>query len=191
MTKFTASCSSLTECGPHRTQSRSVSWSAGTGTYLAMASSDSMVHVWSMDSSSTGTAATGGGGGAKEVTSLTGHTGPVLICHFHPVQETLLCSASTDSTVRLWDIRTSNTPTAQQKVTAKCMVDTATAVAAPIVSVQWNGVETHVLAVTTRDGTVTVYDTRKLLSPSTTTTTKAAAAAAAVHTVSLLQVTCG
>lgn len=156
---------SLLECGPHRTQSRSVHWSAGAGLYLALASSDATVRLWSID------VASGSAAAAKEVMSLTGHTGPVIACRFHPSAEAILCSASTDATVRLWDVRN-----ATPKTTGK--IDVSATTAAPIVSTQWNGVYAHILAVTCRDGTVAIYDTR-MLSP--TTTNKATA----LHTISL------
>lgn len=165
------SCS-LIECGPHRTtdritQSRGVSWNA-SGSYLGMACSDSTVRLWSIDPA---------GSSAKEVliinTSGGQHTGPVRSAKFQPASDAILCSTgATDDTVCLWDARGGG---AAPKMIGK--IDCST----PIVSTQWNGVQTHVLAVTTRDGSVSVYDTRKISSTASTTTK----ATSAVHTVSL------
>lgn len=162
---------SLIECGPHRLQSRSVSWNV-TGTHLAMGSSDSTVRVWSLDVAAAN---------AKEVLSIAGFGGPVLSASFHPAVEAVLCATASDATVRVYDVRTGGggggggvaAAAAPLRVTGK--IDAA----APIVAARWNAVRAHALAVTTRDGSVAVYDTRKLGVNSTSAKT------AALHTVSL------
>jgi WD40 repeat protein len=153
---------SLVDCGPNRTQSRSVSWNA-SGSYLGLATSDSTVRVWTLDSgsssSSNSNSGSGSSGGAKEVVSLTGHAGPVRLVQFHPTADTILASVATDDGVGQWDVRNGG------KSTVMIAPSMPAAAAQPIVSLQWNPIDTHLLAVTTRDGTVTLYDVRHVKQP--------------------------
>jgi WD40 repeat protein len=157
---------SLVDCGPTRTQSRSVSWNA-SGSYLGLATSDSTVRVWTLDSGSPAnhSHSSGGttGGGAKEVVSLTGHAGPVRLVQFHPTADTILASVATDDGVGQWDVRNGKCTSMMTTTATK----SAPLPAQPIVSLQWNPVDTHLLAVTTRDGTVTLYDVRHVKQPHT------------------------
>jgi WD40 repeat protein len=156
---------SLVDCGPNRTQSRSVSWNA-SGTYLGLATSDSTVRVWTLDSggstSNSNSNSGSGGGGAKEVVSLTGHAGPVRLVQFHPTADTILASVATDDGVGQWDVRNGG------KATSMIMAPSSLPQQQPIVSLQWNPVDTHILAVTTRDGTVLLYDVRHVKQPAVT-----------------------
>jgi len=135
----------LIECGAHRYRSRSVSWNA-SGNYLAAASSCGSVRLFTVDAPNSS---------SKEVLTVTGHTAPVIKALFHPVENTTLCSAASDSTVRLWDVRG-----ASQRSTGKIDVKEGSSP----VYVCWNTVQNHILAVTERSGTVFIYDTRKLTS---------------------------
>jgi WD40 repeat protein len=142
--------SSLIDCGPNRTFSRSVSWSSAAGgnssssSTLAFASSDHSIRVWTIDpANSNGT----------ETASLTGHTAPVTRVRYHPADPSQLCSASKDSTVRLWDVR-SGGATQRNKVD-----DTMGSVS----DVQWNRRHSNLLVVTDiANSKVSVYDARKL-----------------------------
>ena len=129
----------LIECGQNRWSSRSVSWNA-TGTYLAMASSDRTARLWTVETSA-----------AREVLVVSGHTGPVTKTRFQPTEPTTLCTAAADSTVRLWDVRA-----ATQRSTGR--ID----LSAHAVSVEWNRHVSSSLVVVDRNGTVSVYDVRKL-----------------------------
>jgi WD40 repeat protein len=96
---MTLASTSVLDCGPPRSSSRSVSWNS-TGFYLAVASSDRMARLYTIDhsnstaagsnvtdSNSTGTQqqqSTSGGGSAREVLVISGHTAPVTKVRFHP-----------------------------------------------------------------------------------------------------------
>jgi WD40 repeat protein len=72
--------STLTECGPHRTASRCVSWNA-SGQYVAFGTSDRLVRLCTVE---------GQGGTAREVLVVTGHQAAVTQVKFHPVEKTLV-----------------------------------------------------------------------------------------------------
>jgi len=130
---------SLHECGGHRLSSRSVSWN-NSGFYLAIASSDRMTRLWTVE-----------GASAREVLVVSGHTSPVERVRFHSSENTLLCTAASDSSVRLWDVRS-----ATQKSNGRIDVQAS--------DIEWSTSPSspHLLAVTERNGSVLVYDTRKL-----------------------------
>jgi WD40 repeat protein len=115
---------------------------------LALASSDRMARIMEI------TMAANTSPSARELLTVTGHTGPVLNVHFHPDQASLLVTAAADATVRIWDVRG-----ATQRAVGQIPVQHGSAVAA----VEWCPTSgSPVLAVTERNGTVYVYDTRKL-----------------------------
>lgn len=70
--------SSIIECGPHRTISRTVSWNT-SGIYLAYGSSDRVTRLVTIEPTQ-----------AREVVVLTGHQGPVTHVRFHPSDKTLV-----------------------------------------------------------------------------------------------------
>jgi WD40 repeat protein len=104
----------------------------------------------------------GSAGGGREVLVVSGHTAPVQRVRFHPTESSLLCTAASDSTVRLWDVRG-----ATQKSTGKIDVHEGSAAT----DISWSTTESLV-AVTERDGSIHLYDTRKL--SSTVSSTKSA-----------------
>jgi WD40 repeat protein len=143
----------LIECGLNRTSCRSVSWSTD-GAYLAMASSDRVVRLWTIEAS----------GASREVLVVSGHTGPVTKTRFHPMEATSLCTVAQDLTVRLWDVRS-----ATQKSTGIIDLE-AHAVSAewsPKVAISGGALtsSSSLLAVTDRNGAVLIYDVRKLAAP--------------------------
>jgi WD40 repeat protein len=156
---------SLVDCGgPHRTNCRSVSWNS-VGSYLATASSDRMARILEV------TMLQNTSPSARELLTVTGHTGPVLNVNFHPDQghASLLCTAAADASVRLWDVRG-----ATQRAVGQIAVQHGQVVAA----VEWCpsvSTSSPVLVVTERNGTVYVYDTRKLSSTAPAPTAQAAA----------------
>mmetsp|Transcript_9090 Transcript_9090/g.17340 ORF Transcript_9090/g.17340 Transcript_9090/m.17340 type:complete len:363 (+) Transcript_9090:90-1178(+) len=138
------------DCGPNRIVSRCVSWSS-SGMYLAFGSSDRLARLYSVEPTQ-----------AREVLVISGHQGPVTHVRFHPTEKVLLCTAATDSTVRLWDCRAAT----QRDVGSIELAGGKLAA-----SVDWCGRNnsggdlsmSHALAVTERSGSrVVVYDTRKL-----------------------------
>ena len=66
------------DCGPNRTASRCVSWSA-SGLYLAFGSSDRLARLVTVEPTQT-----------REVLVIAGHAGPVTQTRFHPVEKTLV-----------------------------------------------------------------------------------------------------
>jgi THO complex subunit 3 len=123
-------------------QSRSVSWNS-SGSYLAIASSDRMTRLWTLEGSS-----------PREVLVVSGHTSAVERVRFHPSQESLLCTAASDSSVRLWDVRS-----ATQKTLGRIDVQSGSSAT----DVEWcTAPGSSLLAVTERNGSVHIYDTRKL-----------------------------
>jgi THO complex subunit 3 len=131
----------LIECGSNRISSRSVSWNS-SGSYLAMASSDRMARLWTIEAS----------GSAREVLVVSGHAGPVTKVRFHPSEPNHLCTAAADQTVRLWDIRQ-----ATQRPTGRIDLQKGSGP----VAVEWNRTSS-LLAVAEREGSILIYDTRKL-----------------------------
>lgn len=71
------------DCGPNRTASRCVSWSA-SGLYLAFGSSDRLARLVTVEPTQ-----------AREVLVISGHQGPVTQTLFHPVDKTLVRSLVT------------------------------------------------------------------------------------------------
>ena len=156
----------LIECGGTRNSSRTCSWNA-TGQYLASGSSDKFARLFTVDhvsAAATVTASSSAAGGptaagtGRELQALTGHTGSIDRVRFHPTEASVLCTASSDRSARLWDIRSAGTSRSGGKID----------VGAGIVSVEWNSAQrgsVRHLVVCDRDDTVRVYDGRKLSKP--------------------------
>lgn len=134
-------------------KSRSVSWNS-SGLYLAIASSDRMTRLCAVE-----------GSNPREILAISGHTGPVERVRFHPNQETLICTAASDSTVRLWDVRG-----ASQKALGQIDVSPGTSAT----DISWSTSSSHpsLLAVTERNGSISLYDTRKISSSASSSGTK-------------------
>ena len=124
-------------------QSRSVSWNS-SGIWLAIASSDRMARLWTLDGSVT-----------REVLVVSGHTAPVQRVRFHPTDSAWLCTAASDGSVRLWDVRS-----ATQKSLGR--IDVQSGNSASDIAWNPNPRSASILAVTEGDGSVYLYDTRKL-----------------------------
>ena len=116
----------------------------------------SAANVTNASSAAGGPVAAGTG---RELQALTGHTAGVERVRFHPSEANVLCSASSDRSVRLWDIRSAGTSRSGGKID----------VGAGVVSVEWHpGQPGSGLAVTDKNDTVKVYDARKLSKPLST-----------------------
>lgn len=160
---------SLHDCGGHRLSSRSVSWNC-TGSYLGVASSDRNTRLYNLD----------GSGGPREVLVVSQHTAPVQRVRFHPNQDTLLCTAASDSSVRLFDIRS-----ATQKNLGR--IDIQGTVAA---DVAWCPAPfSPLLAITESNGSIHICDTRKISVNAAASTTARpghnSSTSATVHSFSL------
>lgn len=97
-------------------------------------------------------------GTGRELQALTGHTAGVERVRFHPSEANVLCSASSDRSVRLWDIRSAGTSRSGGKID----------VGAGVVSVEWHPGHpgsVRYLAVTDKNDMVKVHDARKLSRP--------------------------
>ena len=86
--------STIIDCGPHRTVSRCVSWSA-SGLYLAFGSSDRLARLVTVEPSQ-----------AREVLVISGHQGPVTHTEFHPTEKTLVRIAKSGSSKK-WKLQAS------------------------------------------------------------------------------------
>jgi WD40 repeat protein len=156
-----------------RYQSRSVSWNR-SGSLLAVGSSDATIRLWNplqqSDLSSISTATI-----CKDVGSITGQNGPIIAATFHPISDHLLCTTAV-GTIRIWDVRgnaqiLSSTSVGATAVSVAAATTTAATNVSPIiVAVEWNPVQTHIVAVTTHDGWVSIYDTRNLSNSTAITT---------------------
>jgi THO complex subunit 3 len=113
-----------------------------------MGSSDRVTRLWNIQDQATSTS-------ARELLTLTGHTGPVDRVRFHPSQDFLLATGG-DTTVRLFDVRGGGS-----KPVGK--VDLSAGNKGGATDIAWSP-KPHILAVTDRNGTVYVLDTRKLSS---------------------------
>ena len=141
-----------TEGGPQRVSSRSLSWNS-SGSYLALAGSDRMARIYTVE----------GNGTAREVLVVP-HTAAVTKVRFRPSVDSQLVTAAADKAVRLWDVRG-----ASQRSQGRIDLVSGNSP----VTVEWCPSQTHLLSVTEQDGTVAVYDTRMLSAGTTDPTTSA------------------
>jgi THO complex subunit 3 len=144
----------------------SISRSLFCSQYLASGSSDKFARLFTVDHVSaanvTNASSAAGGptaaGTGRELQALTGHTAGVERVRFHPSEASVLCTASTDRSVRLWDIRSAGTSRSSGKID----------VGPGVVSVEWHPGQpgsVRYLAVADKNDTVKVYDARKLQQP--------------------------
>lgn len=85
--------SEIREYQAHSAKVHSVSWNAD-GNYLASGSFDKLVAIFALNQDK-----------LSKITVLRGHTGSVDQLCWHPSNPDLLCTASGDKTVRIWDAR--------------------------------------------------------------------------------------
>lgn len=117
-----------------------------------------------------------GNGSPREVLVINQHTAPVERVRFHPNEETLVCTAASDSTVRLFDVRS-----ASQKNLGR--IDVLSRSAADIAWSTKSG--STMMAVTERDGSVHICDTRKVSQSAPASTKSGGNRTAVVKTFSL------
>lgn len=142
---------------------------------LAAGASDCTTKLCTVDSSS-----------VRETSTLAGHTGPVERVKFHPCEEVLLCSTANDSSVKIWDTRSSSL-----RSIGHIHVPAATGSSALDIGWSTSASDTSLLAVTERNnGTITVYDTRKLSSSTNKGTSNANAVLKIFHSTTGLVESC-
>jgi THO complex subunit 3 len=106
------------------------------------------------------------------------HTTPVERVRFHPNQDSLLCTAASDSTVRIFDVRS-----ASQKNLGRIDIQKKSAV-----DISWcTAPGSTLLAITERNGSIHICDTRKISqnAPGSTSTNSVSKASCIVNTFSL------
>lgn len=128
-------------CGKANAPSRSVNWNASGG-WLAIATAMD-VGVWAVE-----------GSHSKEVFSISDNGAAVERVRFHPTEASLLCSASSNQTVQLWDIRAGSS-----KNIGSCSLQS------PCRDISWSPTDSNLFCVTEPDQ-VHIFDTRKLSSSS-------------------------
>ena len=116
-----------------------------------MGSSDRMTRLWSVSDSSS----------ARELLTISGHSGNIDRVRFHPTQDFLLATTSSgDGKVLLWDIRGSSHKSAGKIDLA---TNTSTGPGKGAADISWSP-KPGILCVTDRSGEIYVLDTRKLAS---------------------------
>lgn len=152
---------SLNECGGyyHHGCARSVSWNS-TGNWLAMGGPSP--RIWSVERAPAAGAGTNSPVRCSEVLVISGHNAETDRVLFHPNEPNNLCTSAMDGTVRVWDIRAGT-----ERAVGRLNVQSGKSAA----YIDWcsssggaGGVSSSVIAVTERDGSVHVYDARKLAS---------------------------
>lgn len=175
---------SLHDCGGfHQPGARSVSWNS-TGNWLAMGGPSP--RIWSIDLGSNTNSNSNNGGGSSstnntsssnnatnvgrcsEVLVISGHSAPVDRVRFHPTEASCLCTSALDGTVRIWDIR-AGTERSVGKVDVQSG-KSATYVDFAAGSSTGGSTSSSNLAITERDGSVHVFDSRKLSSGASSNT---------------------
>lgn len=123
--------------GSHRDAVMSLSWNAVQREYLASGSADTTVKVWDIESSHC-------------ACTLNHHTDKVQAVAFHPAEAQLLLTGAFDRSIHVVDVRTAKN--SKQKWSVNADVET----------VQWGtGANDGMVAVSTEDGGVSLFDSRK------------------------------
>jgi len=120
----------------HKRKVHSVAWNA-SGKKLASGSCDETARVWSLDRR----------GHCTLEVELKGHTDAVEQLVFHPEHEDLLCTASGDKTVQVWDARTGK---------SSHVIDTK----GQNINIAWSPDGNHV-AVGNKKDIISIIDTRR------------------------------
>ena len=158
------------ECAiSNRINARSISWNS-SGTTLAMAGSDRTTKLYTMadlmSSSSSGSSSSSSS--ARELATISGHSGTIDRVRYHPTQDSLLATASgSDATVRLWDMRSSSTAKAAGKI--DLTGGSSGGSNGSSVDISWSpSTKANLLVVTEKNSNTHVVDTRKLSSSAKT-----------------------
>lgn len=139
----------------HRYKARSVDWNS-QGSKLASASIDKLAKIWSVD----------GSGQGRDLMTVAGHKGTVERVRWHPTDPYILCTASVDQTVLIWDLRLPCSSSIQMKPIGKIELkhqprsNSSLSHYGPA-SVEWHP-DGSALVVSEKDNSVYVYDVRQL-----------------------------
>lgn len=175
----------IIDCKGHRKKARSVAWNC-TGEYLASASEDCTAKIWNVGSNNSNSGNSNNSSSndnitmGRELVSLSGHSDTVERVRWHPMNPNILCTASSDRTILLWDIRVSTNSTSSSVInnsrnssSTSCgvigRIDIVSNSKCPA-SVEWQRYDGRELAVAEKDNSVHVYDMRKLISSNSNTT---------------------
>ncbi|RDA88167.1 hypothetical protein CP532_6801 [Ophiocordyceps camponoti-leonardi (nom. inval.)] len=127
----------------HKSEGYAVDWSPTTpGGKLLTGDNDGLIYV---------TTRTGGGGWVTDNRPFQGHTGSVEEIQWSPSEASVFASASSDGTVRVWDVRSkSRKPAITVQVSSS-----------DVNVLSWSRQTTHLLASGADDGVWAVWDLRQ------------------------------
>ena len=127
----------------HKSEGYAVDWSPTVpGGKLLTGDNDGLIYV---------TTRTDGGGWVTDTRALRGHTGSVEEIQWSPSEQSVFASASSDGTVRVWDVRSKSRKPAITVQVSSCDVNV----------MSWSRQTTHLLASGADDGTWAVWDLRQ------------------------------
>lgn len=127
----------------HKSEGYAVDWSPTVpGGKLLTGDNDGLIYV---------TTRTDGGGWVTDTRALRGHTGSVEEIQWSPSEQSVFASASSDGTVRVWDVRSKS-----RKPALTVQVSTS-----DVNVMSWSRQTSHLLASGADDGTWAVWDLRQ------------------------------
>lgn len=128
----------------HAEEGYGLSWSSVVPYRLASGDNAGAIHVWDRQAD---------GAWAVNATPCTAHTNSVEDIAWSPSEQNVFVSASSDGTLRVWDVRAGN----------RCAI-TVQAHDTDVNAVSWNRCEQHLLASGADDGSFRVWDLRTFMS---------------------------
>lgn len=127
----------------HKSEGYAVDWSPLVpGGKLLTGDNDGLIYV---------TTRTDGGGWVTDTRAFQGHTGSVEEIQWSPQEASVFASASSDGTVRVWDVRSKSRQAAISVTVSKTDVNV----------MSWSRLTTHLLATGDDDGVWGVWDLRQ------------------------------
>ncbi|KAI9896119.1 hypothetical protein N3K66_009019 [Trichothecium roseum] len=127
----------------HKAEGYAVDWSpTAPGGKLLTGDNDGLIYV---------TTRTDGGGFATDNRAFQGHTGSVEEIQWSPSEQSVFASASSDGTIRIWDVRSKGRKPAITMQVSDYDVNV----------MSWSRHQTHLLASGADDGTWGVWDLRQ------------------------------
>ncbi|KAI5860488.1 WD40 repeat-like protein [Durotheca rogersii] len=134
---------SLSTVRAHKSEGYALDWSPlAAGGKLLTGDNDGLIYV---------TTRTDGGGWVTDTRAFQGHTGSVEEIQWSPQEASVFASASSDGTVRVWDVRSKSRRPAL----------TVRASATDVNVMSWSRLTTHLLATGAEDGVWAVWDLRQ------------------------------